>query len=855
MSGSGSVGENFPAYIQLHRDIVVNSDLWSSELKIQGASLGFEGIIGVQGVSASNLDPAIAAGAGVNLDWAALDPLPPQRNLTTAGIPLGMVVAGYGGAPILADAIPIEFSWPLLPSTVTPGDFRLTLNTGAVVTPQFVALNPNYDFNERSTVVMFGEFANRLAPGTAGAIYPVRIDVVADDTPLMAIGPNGAISAVGLGREMGNPYAPNAGPQLVGAKLSVESPLGDGGPPALVNSTPNDGITLYGADAQFRLRLFTSGGFSLDGVSSIMPTDFTNMFRLEATNAAGNTVVISQTGVDYDMGGSLGRLRVVGMAEVGLAQAPGTTLDRAYYEEDHDNQFDIILAGASTAVARLSIVEIPTSAVAGYSDIYNPGGPGRTPQAGTIYTQPAAAQRFAITNALSDPATVSFAAQHIADYDQSADQGGVFQLIDPAAGRHIYTASSIEAQSLVDAGYQEAGVVFSNETAGGARVAIHRLRSETLSDDIYTADAAEIAALTGRAGLYVDQGVVFGGLAGPAPGAVAIHRFASAVLTDHLYTTDPANVAATYVYQGIAWYAADLRAILPAAALAQGSDAADTLLGTPWSDTLQGANGTDTLWGGAGDDLLSGGNGDDTLNGSTGTDMAAFSGELSSYRYGLRNNVMILNGSDGTDQLTDMELLKFGTQAAVSFASLKGSASDTGLVYANIGGNSGYVLPETYNGPVAGLVNQQLGGSTGDIILGTDRADFINALSGNDAINSGGGNDVIDGGQGSNFITGGAGTDKFFIDGRGAATSVTWSTITDFSAGESLTIWGYKPNVSKYNWVASDGANGFKGVTLNVDLDGNGVTDTSVTWAGLTQVQLPTQSYGSVGGQDYIFFG
>ncbi|NCY23576.1 MAG: hypothetical protein EBX37_01595 [Alphaproteobacteria bacterium] len=154
----------------MHRDIVVNADLWSSGLKIQGASLGFEGIMGVQGVSASNLDPAIAAGAGVNLDWAALDPLPPQRNLTTAAIPLGLVVAGYGGGPILADAIPIEFSWPLLPSTVSPGDFRLTLNTGAVVTPQFVALNPNYDFNERSTVVMFGEFANRLAPQCRPAI-------------------------------------------------------------------------------------------------------------------------------------------------------------------------------------------------------------------------------------------------------------------------------------------------------------------------------------------------------------------------------------------------------------------------------------------------------------------------------------------------------------------------------------------------------------------------------------------------------------------------------------------------------------------------------------------------------------
>jgi hypothetical protein len=106
---------------------------------------------------------------------------------------------------------------------------------------------------------------------------------------------------------------------------------------------------------------------------------------------------------------------------------------------------------------------------------------------------------------------------------------------------------------------------------------------------------------------------------------------------------------------------------------------------------------------------------------------------------------------------------------------------------------------------VTGLVNQYLGGAKADIVQGTDKADFINALAGDDAINGGGGNDVIDGGAGSNFITGGAGTDRFFVDGRSAATTSTWSTITDFAAGETLTIWGYKPGVSKFNWLASDG--------------------------------------------------
>jgi phosphodiesterase/alkaline phosphatase D-like protein len=281
----------------------------------------------------------------------------------------------------------------------------------------------------------------------------------------------------------------------------------------------------------------------------------------------------------------------------------------------------------------------------------------------------------------------------------------------------------------------------------------------------------------------------------------------------------------------------------------------DSLIGTIGADTLAGGLGEDTLSGGEGDDNLSGGGGNDTIDGGAGNDMASFSAAQSTYRLGFRDSVMVVNGADGIDQLSNVELVKFGTAAAVSITSLLGGATDNGLVYANIGGKKLYAVADAYTGTVTGLVNQFLGGATADVVLGTDKADFINALGGDDGVNGGGGNDVIDGGLGSNFITGGAGTDRFFVDGRGAANSITWSTITDFSAGETLTIWGYKPGVSKYNWVASDGANGFKGVTLNADLDGNGLTDTSVTWAGLTQAQLPTQSYGSVGGQDYIFFG
>jgi len=113
--------------------------------------------------------------------------------------------------------------------------------------------------------------------------------------------------------------------------------------------------------------------------------------------------------------------------------------------------------------------------------------------------------------------------------------------------------------------------------------------------------------------------------------------------------------------------------------------------------------------------------------------------------------------------------------------------------------------------------------------------------------------DVLDGGLGSNFLTGGAGKDTFFIDGRGAhyGGSGTWSTIADLSAGEAVTIWGYRPGESRFIWLASDGAAGFKGATMHCDLNGNGLIDTSITWAGLAQAQLPKPIFGP----DYIFFG
>jgi hypothetical protein len=61
--------------------------------------------------------------------------------------------------------------------------------------------------------------------------------------------------------------------------------------------------------------------------------------------------------------------------------------------------------------------------------------------------------------------------------------------------------------------------------------------------------------------------------------------------------------------------------------------------------------------------------------------------------------------------------------------------------------------------------------------------------------------------------------------------------------------------VSRFLWVESDGATGYKGATLHCDLDDNGSNDASITFSGLNQAQLPALIFGSVEGNDYILIG
>ena len=264
------------------------------------------------------------------------------------------------------------------------------------------------------------------------------------------------------------------------------------------------------------------------------------------------------------------------------------------------------------------------------------------------------------------------------------------------------------------------------------------------------------------------------------------------------------------------------------------SGTALNLAGTNVYDVLFGGNGRDTIDGDSGDDTLSGGAGNDILNGGPGNDAAVYGADPGSLR--LRSNgssgLIVESASFGIDQLMSIESI-ITLDGPVSV----GSAL-TGIFRTNLAGDNFMLLGTAYAGPVAGLQRQYLGSSAGEIVGGTDGNDFINLLGGDDAANGDAGDDVLDGGIGSNFLTGGSGRDVFFSDGRGG--TITWSTITDWTAGEQLSLWGWRPGISRVFWEDSAGVDGFKGATMFGDLNADGVIDTSVTWSGLTRANLPT---------------
>ena len=356
----------------LNVNATLSADFFAARPQILTANYGFDGYMGVPGlVGTSDQARQIAFDNGVS--WNPIDPsLNAAARAYYSAVGTGTFLATYGVQANLLDTIPVVFSHPVLGSTLNPTDFLVIVNTGETVVPVAASFLPNLEFNERQTVVLTGDWGNRLDPSSPDARYPVSVTIVEDDTPLQWITSTGLVSAVGATIDSANPYVQGNGPRILAAKLDAYSDLGEGAPSWLAASTANSGLDLYGDEAAYRLRLYTSAGFSPDGIASITPDDFATFFQLIALDQNNQQVLLTQTGFAYNIAG-FGEIRILGIADTGLKQ---DSYDVAYVE-DHDNQYDIILAGDAAAVARLQSVRMPSSG--DYSPVYNPGGPGSDP--------------------------------------------------------------------------------------------------------------------------------------------------------------------------------------------------------------------------------------------------------------------------------------------------------------------------------------------------------------------------------------------------------------------------------------------------------------------------------------------
>ncbi len=161
----------------------------------------------------------------------------------------------------------------------------------------------------------------------------------------------------------------------------------------------------------------------------------------------------------------------------------------------------------------------------------------------------------------------------------------------------------------------------------------------------------------------------------------------------------------------------------------QGSNFADTLTGGSGNELFFGGGGDDNINAGGGNDQITGQGGNDSINGGAGTDMVLFSGARSQYTINAntpgagQTQVVDAQGAarDGTDVLTNVEVLQFSDVTMMITTGTSGSPVDISAL--NLNPN--------------GIVNTP--------VMGTGSDDFL-AVSGNifgHQVDLGAGNDTI----------------------------------------------------------------------------------------------------------------
>lgn len=160
---------------------------------------------------------------------------------------------------------------------------------------------------------------------------------------------------------------------------------------------------------------------------------------------------------------------------------------------------------------------------------------------------------------------------------------------------------------------------------------------------------------------------------------------------------------------------------------------------------------------------------------------------------------------------------------------------------------------QDYNGPVTYLQSQLIYTGNGNLnmVALTPNA-FLCGGSGNDGLVATSGDNVLDGGTGSNFLIGGSGQDVFFLDTESGVN--TWTTVSNFKAGDQITVWDITPAQYNLAWFANQGAPNATGATIHVPEGQDAWSSLTLAGWSVSAAETISAAFGSIDGRSYLHF-
>jgi phospholipase/lecithinase/hemolysin len=215
------------------------------------------------------------------------------------------------------------------------------------------------------------------------------------------------------------------------------------------------------------------------------------------------------------------------------------------------------------------------------------------------------------------------------------------------------------------------------------------------------------------------------------------------------------------------------------------------------------------------------------------------------------SGVLAAGGAAAQNQFLYFDFLhptETGHQAIAALAEQDLSGTPVLTVQNTTTGQPVAAAGQVYTGPVIGPLQQYINITPDNLnITATTPNWFLHGGSGLNSITASSGTNVLDGDSGSTFFNGGSGTDTFYVDAR-AATANSWSTITNFHASDSATLWGVSTSDFTLSWLSGQGAAGFTGLTLAATEAGK--PSVALTFAGFTQADLTSGRLSVAFGSD-----